>query len=1393
MTTRRKVRVVIPTTHGPAEILRIRRIDPRLGRSMMTVGGDFASKDAAYDTFVRKPGGIIEALVGHATFRMEVTMNFATGSSWQLAALFAHILENDGRLAQTGAEEKDSELSDPATLVWATGRIGAGDLSVGDVGHVARKVSHSLPLLREAAGKGIRSLLFVPRNNEADIAPRDRAELEAMGATVFGVDRCFDALALLGYDLKPQASDRVSPVPSWKGNPYPGLYPFSRDMREVFFGRDRAREETLEQLRSNAALGKPFLLIHGRSGAGKSSLVMAGLVDDVMDLATEGGRWTVATARFDSTEIAPLQVLANAIAIAFALEGPERETFCREFARAPVDAISSQLKRRATYLDRATLLLVLDQLEQAQSLRDDGREFAELGDILEQLIASGFVWSIATIRSDRLDSLERSAAFSRLSTSDQSYRLSTPNLFELREIISRPAIMAGYTFAGEGQGNQLVDHLAELALRSPDSLPLLQFLLYRIAQSAGDERRLDAGSLDGPDGFGGALAHYADQTLEQLQAPEETKDSVLASLLRIETSSRAILARTLEADSIDSASDRKSIVSHLIDARLLASDLVDGKARIRIAHEALIHAWPRLRKIAHAKIDLLRQRDRLEYAARQWTMQAHDENLLLRGEKRVVEAENFVKWSDDGFPDVASFVAASRRQQDAESEQARRAEQEKLAMAARQLKLSKSLWRRTLAGIGVAVGLASTAVIFAYRANSSLDMAISSEALGLARLAVDKADSKPLQAMMLGLAAIATAPEGAADEARRTAEGALAQAMATKRTLSILTGHEALIHAAAVSADGHHALTGSADRTAILWDVASGTSKTVLRHPDTVMAVAFTENDGEVVTGSFHGSIRWWKPNGPAEVIKEVRITAAPPDIFERYLVFERAFLKTFGLSHAGFIDDLPDEQRRTIGDAWNASIITLGDASFPKALLEDITVSDIRFSANTRYALVTNLRGIAAVWDLTTGHRVLDLDGKEERDAYEFTDDGRSVRAGRLSFDLPEADIPRKHGIVAAIGSDPSSFYHEEDPALYKPTFSAEIRSDKSVHVVQRLPNPEEFVSKEIPNLQPEEGRIIIDSDMMAISATTLVSKIEARDGQPLAVQDLVTGRQTVLPDVDPDDLLDRPQLSLDGKELTLLLGRLGRAVRIMRFTAGPENWSITLNQDVDPASTTDRRQWMLSDGGSYVAEIWHDDSAEEVLHVVTRRIGGSLEQGRKASLSGIAAERRLVGLSADGAILATANSSRAALHRFDGRPAIALQPGGESSESSVRRIRFAKDGRTALLIGNSEITLYDYASSSLLGRAYIHRGAADASFHPDGLKIAIQPYADQLLSWQPAIIARPIHDLACDHLPYVAGQPYWRGTAENPYGIRTKVETFCASRQTVDRLTQTAGDPAR
>ena len=59
------------------------------------------------------------------------------------------------------------------------------------------------------------------------------------------------------------------------GSPFPGLAAFEADRQHVFFGRDLAIRQASERLRQSRT---PFLLILGASGAGKSSLLRAGLM-----------------------------------------------------------------------------------------------------------------------------------------------------------------------------------------------------------------------------------------------------------------------------------------------------------------------------------------------------------------------------------------------------------------------------------------------------------------------------------------------------------------------------------------------------------------------------------------------------------------------------------------------------------------------------------------------------------------------------------------------------------------------------------------------------------------------------------------------------------------------------------------------------------------------------------------------------------------------------------------------------------------------------------------------------------------------------------------------------------------------------------------------------------
>src|SRR6516165_8325314 len=101
----------------------------------------------------------------------------------------------------------------------------------------------------------------------------------------------------LASEIGQEAERKATKVRRWKLHPFRGLNFFDFEHAPIFHGRTKAIGEVLEALEGQARVQRPFVLVVGASGSGKSSLVRAGVLPLLTQPRTVEGvglwRWSV--------------------------------------------------------------------------------------------------------------------------------------------------------------------------------------------------------------------------------------------------------------------------------------------------------------------------------------------------------------------------------------------------------------------------------------------------------------------------------------------------------------------------------------------------------------------------------------------------------------------------------------------------------------------------------------------------------------------------------------------------------------------------------------------------------------------------------------------------------------------------------------------------------------------------------------------------------------------------------------------------------------------------------------------------------------------------------------------------------------------------------------------
>lgn len=851
----------------------------------------------------------------------------------------------------------------------------------------------------------------------------DIPTIEARFVSALGLEDEPKAVARL-LDLA--ANVRREDAPATGISPYKGLNYFDESDADFFVGREALTAKLMERVLALTSSESPhktrFLAVVGASGSGKSSLVRAGLVSAL--------RWNQASTDWHVHVLTPTAHPLESLAATLTHESNSvtaTSTLMDDLSREP-RSLQIFAKRKLGSRNGSRLLLVVDQFEEVFALC---RLEEERTTFISNLLAAssemdGPVIVVITLRADFYAPCANYPPLREALAKHQEY-IGAMNDEELRRAIEEPAQRGRWEFEPG-----LVDLLLHDVGHEPGALPLLSHALFESWQRRRG-RTLTLSGYTSSGGVRGAIAETAEAVFADHFTHEQQAIARRIFLRLTELGDESGAGDTRRRATFDElilkpeeATVTKAVLKTLADARLI----ITSEDSAEVAHEALIREWPTLHGWLEENREGLRLHRQLTEAAQDWSGMNHDPDLLYRGARLVQTREWAATHQDEMNALEYEFLAASieaserqvaereaRRQRELEAAQTlanterRRAEEQ--THSANRLRTRN----RVVTALGaIAITLAILAGVLSIQSNQNAKLAEAnltrSEAQRLAAeansLVLNNGDTNLIalltlrsltmqytpsgDAILSGLTTLEVPPQefkghkgdlwgvdfspdgkylatGSNDKTARLWD------LASGQTIRVFSGHTGELGEVVFSPDGKYLLSGSADKTARLWDVASGETVQIFSgHTGSVDSVAFSPDGKYIVTAGSDATARIWDVasgrtlhvlTGHSEYVTRV---AFSPD--GKYVL-------------TGSVD-------RT------ARIWDVATGSEVRVFSVPDIVGSLAFSPDGKYIATGCEDNVTRLWDVTSGELVHEFSGHQGFvQGVDFSPDGRFLLTG--------------------------------------------------------------------------------------------------------------------------------------------------------------------------------------------------------------------------------------------------------------------------------------------------------------------------------------------------------------------------------------------------------------
>jgi Novel STAND NTPase 1 len=436
-------------------------------------------------------------------------------------------------------------------------------------------------------------------------------------------------------------------------NPYVGPRAFRAG--EAFFGRDREQRDL-----ANLLIAERVVLLHAPSGAGKTSLIQAGLIPRLKKRhfhPTPAAR--VKTPPDDGVQV------HNRYIYSVALDLLDSDRDPKELAGLRFADIIRELTPPA---EEGYLVLILDQFEELLSIDPTDWEnqtvfFEELGAALQD----GHLWALISMREDYMGGLDRFLRYmpGHLRT---TYRLDFLDRAAAKVAIQRPARERGVEFADDAAADlvaKLGKVLVARACKAPAEIDApyvqpfqLQVVCHRLWTLVAQMRRSDFRSIELQD-----VHDYA----HVLQALADYYAGAMADVARRTGVEEIAIRRWFERELITSDGlrtqtlagpesgqhDTSEVLRELQDTYLVRSDTRAGSTWYELSHDTLVSA------VLDDNRKWLRGRlQPWQLAARAWAEDQERARLLTGSDLRAAQRQ---EGSPDLTEDERNFLKESER------------------------------------------------------------------------------------------------------------------------------------------------------------------------------------------------------------------------------------------------------------------------------------------------------------------------------------------------------------------------------------------------------------------------------------------------------------------------------------------------------------------------------------------------------------------------------------------------------------------------------------------------------------------------------------------------------------------------------------------------------------